>query len=121
MAKNDWEFRGVCGECRGGDICPGPLYIWETIFAGPALNCSLAGRVRIVLDRVRPIGILGAVSLSVIAEYGAGITDCGLGRRPPPNATDLARCRIDVPLASFAGGGGGRSLSVFAEGLKSDD
>lgn len=31
-------------------------------------NCSLAGRERRVFERVRPIGMDGAVSLSVSAE-----------------------------------------------------
>ncbi len=65
--------------------------------------------------------MLGAVSGSVSAECVAGIWDWGRGRREAPIATDLARCRMEAPLACYFGGGGGRSLSMFAPGLKSED
>jgi hypothetical protein len=73
-------------------------------------------------ERPRPNGMLGAVSGSVSAEWAAG--KCDIGRDlalPAPMATDLARCSREVPGAVSFGGGGGRSLSTFPPGLKSDD
>ncbi len=112
----------------------GPLYMALTTDPAP-VSCSLIGRpVRLTLvDRVSPMGILGAVSglLWAVgpAAAGGGMKDMGRGRglgggggssrrRRRPDGDRLARWSSDW---AAPWGGGGSSLLVLAPGLKSLD
>ena len=87
-----------------------------TIPAAP-VSCSLMGRPprRVLCARPRLMGMLGAVSGLLCAEFCAGIIDMGRGlglAALVPVAIDLARWRSETPTPSIsAAGGWGNSVS----------